>query len=210
MEGIIAISEAAHVKTGLENALREPLRYGSRRTRALMAIMFRQKLRARRHVLLEALRYAANIVLWRNIPGTARQGGGEESEKYSPVWDFLMFIIDNAGENAVSTAAAERFLEGAFQLHYLCQTGAEHGEFLRKLDTGYPPQHPFPTGAEFLESDADLAHLYRLVVELGKRFGAEPRLAPLKEFAARSTSAERELQVVEGEKDKSQGSRRRR
>jgi hypothetical protein len=204
MEGIIAISEASHVKTGLENALREPLRYGSRRARALMAIMFRQKLRARRHVLLEALRYAANIVLWRKNPEAG------EDERYSPVWDFLMFIIDNAGENAVSTAAAERFLEGAFQLHYLCETGAEHGEFLVKLDTGYPPKHPFPPGCEFLEADADLAHLYRLVVELGKRFGAEPRLAPLKEFAERSTAAERELQVVEGEKDKSQGSRRRR
>jgi len=210
MEGIIAISEAAHVKTGLENALREPPRIGSRRARALMAIMFRQKLRARRHVLLEALRYAANIVLWRTIPGTAKEGGGEDSEKYSPVWDFLMFIIDNAGENAISTAAAERFLEGAFQLHYLCQTGAEHGEFLRKLDTGYPSRHPFPPGTEFLEEDAGLAHLYRLVVELGKRFGAEPRLAPLKEFSGRAAAAERELQVVDGERGKSDGSRRRR
>jgi len=210
MEGIIAISEAAHVKTGLENALREPLRVGSRRARALMAIMFRQKLRARRHVLLEALRYAGNIVLWRNIPGTSRQGGGEESEKYSPVWDFLMFIIDNAGQNAVSTAAAERFLEGAFQLHYLCQTGAEHGEFLRKLDTGYPPPHPFPPGTEFLAEDTGLAHLYRLVIELGKRFGAEPRLVPLKEFAERAAAAERELEAVEGKKEKSDVSRRRR
>jgi hypothetical protein len=121
-----------------------------------------------------------------------------------------MFIIDNAGENAVSTAAAERFLEGAFQLHYLCQTGAEHGEFLRKLDTGYPPAHPFPPGAEFLQEDAGLAHLYRLVVELGQRFGTEPRLVPLKEFAGRAAAAERELQSVEGKKEKSDGSRRRR
>ena len=204
MEGIIAISEAAHIKTGLENTLREPLRVGSRRARALMAIMFRQKLRARRHVLLEALRYAANIVLWRTIPG------GKESEKYSPVWDFVMFIIDNAGENAVSTAAAERFLEGAFQLHYLCRTGAEHGEFLRKLDTGYPSARPFPPGAEFLEADPDLAHLYRLVLDLGARFGTEPRLQPLKEFADRRRAALVELQSIEDTSKKSGGTRRRR
>ncbi|HLY09461.1 MAG TPA: hypothetical protein VKW04_09185 [Planctomycetota bacterium] len=209
LEGITAVSEAAHIRTGLEKTLREPPRVGSRRARALMAIMFRQKLRARRHVLLEALRYAANIVLWRTIP-QAGQAGHEESEKYSPVWDFVMFIIDNAGENAVSTAAAERFLEGAFQLHYLCQTGAEHGEFLRKLDTGYPPVRPFPPGTEFLEGDKDLAYLYRLVLELGRRFGVEPRLQPLKEFAERKAAAERELQVVQESARKSAGTRKRR
>jgi len=83
-----------------------------------------------------------------------------------------MFIIDNAGENAISTAAAERFLEGAFQLHYLCRTGAEHGDFLRKLDTGYPPARPFPPGTEFLGADPDLAHLYRLVLELASASAA--------------------------------------
>ncbi|MBV8878522.1 MAG: hypothetical protein JO332_01030 [Planctomycetaceae bacterium] len=209
LEGITAISEAAHIKTGLENALREPPRVGSRRARALMAIMFRQKLRARRHVLLEALRHAANIVLWRTIPGTG-EPGREESEKYSPVWDFVMFIIDNAGDNAVSTAAAERFLEGAFQLHYLCQTGNEHGTFLRKLDTGYPAPHPFPPGMEFLAGDKDLAHLYSLVLELGKRFEVEPRLQPLKEFAERKAAAQRELKVVEDGAQKAAGTRRRR
>ena len=133
MASIIAISEAAHIRTGLEKALREPPRVGSRRARALMAIMFRQTLRARRHVLLEALRYASALVLFREIPG------GGESEKYSPVWDFLMFIIDHAGDDAISTASAERYLEGAFQLHYLCRTGAEQGDFLRKFDLGHPP-----------------------------------------------------------------------
>jgi hypothetical protein len=209
LEGITAVSEAAHVKTGLEKALREPPRFGSRRARALMAIMFRQKLRARRHVLLEALRYAANIVLWRTIPDPAK-AGHEESEKFSPVWDFVMFIIDHAGENAVSTAAAERFLEGAFQLHYLCQTGAEHGNFLRKLDTGYPPVRAFPAGTEFLEADPDLTYLYRLVLELGRRFEVEPRLQPLREFAERKAAAERELQVVEETARKSAGTRKRR
>src|SRR5579859_1085466 len=79
LEGITAVSVAAHIKTGLEKALREPPKVGSRRARALMAIMFRQKLRARRHVLLEALRYAANIVLWRTIPNSEKTGH-EDSE----------------------------------------------------------------------------------------------------------------------------------
>jgi hypothetical protein len=198
IQELIAISEAAYFKTGLESALREPPRVGSRRARALMAIMFRQKLRARRHVLFEALRYAARIVLWRQQP----------SEKFSPVWDFVMFIIDNSGDDAVSTAAAERFLEGAFQLHYLCTTAAEHEKFLRHLDTGYPPAHPFPPGTEFLEADADLAHLYRLVLELGRRFGAEPRILPLAEFAGRKEAAESERRVLREQAAGADGPRR--
>jgi hypothetical protein len=198
MEGIIAISEAAHIRTGLENALREPPRVGSRRARALMAIMFRQKLRARRHVLLEALRYAATVVLWRKEP----------AEKYSPIWDFVLFIIDNSADDAVSTAAAERFLEGAFQLHYLCRTDAEHEEFLRKLDTGTPAKRSFPAGAEFLEADADLAHLYRLVLELGQRFATEPRITPLADFSGRLQKAEGELRVLGEELGRADDSRR--
>jgi hypothetical protein len=198
MERLIAISQAAHIKTGLENALREPPEYGSRRARALMAIMFRQKLRARRHVLLEALRYAARVVLWRKEP----------AEKFSPVWDFLMFIIENSSEDAVSTAAAERFLEGAFQLHYLCTTGAEHEEFLRNLDTGDPPPRPLPPGTEFLALDPELAKLYRLVLELGQRFGTEPRLTPLAEFLGRHEAAERELRVLREQAAAAEGPRR--
>lgn len=200
IEGLIAVSEAAHIRTGLEAALREPPRVGSRRARALMAIMFRQKLRARRHVLLEALRHAAKVVLWRKEP----------SERFSPIWDFVMFIIDNSGDDAVSTAAAERFLEGAFQLHYLCRTGAEHQEFLFKLDTGYPPARPFPPGADFLDHDADLSHLYRLVLELGSRFSTEPRMAPLAQFAGRQGAGEQELRALDAEVARADGSRRKR
>ena len=198
IQQLIAISEAASFKTGLEVALREPPRVGSRRARALMAIMFRQKLRARRHVLFEALRYAGRIVLWRKEP----------AEKFSPVWDFVMFIIDNSGEDAVSTAAAERFLEGAFQLHYLCSTAAEHEAFLRHLDTGHPPSQPFPPGTEFLESDADLAHLYRLVLELGRRFGTAPKIGPLSAFAGRREAAENELRVLREQAASADGPRR--
>ncbi len=184
LEGILAVSEAAHVRTGLEKALREPPRMGSRRARALMAILFREKLRARRHVLLEALRYASGIVLWR------------DSEKYSPVWEFLFFIIDHAADDAVSTAAAERFLEGAFQLHYLCRSGAEHDAFLKKLDLANPPPAPFPPGTRFLE--AELGPLHSLVLELGRRFESAPRLAPLEAFAKRIEAGRTELRAIEG------------
>lgn len=184
MNAITAISEAAHVRTGLEKALREPPRVGSRRARALMAIMFRQTLRARRHVLLEALRHAAGVVFWRRIPGA-------ESERYSPVWDFTWFIIDQSGDDAVSTAAAERFLEGAFQLHYLCRTGREYEEFLVKLDLGHPPPAELPAGVRFLDP-----RLYSLVVELGRRFGTAPRLGVLEAFAGRLDAARRELAVI--------------
>jgi len=189
ISSLVAISEAAHIRTGLESALREPSRVGSRRGRALMAIMFRQTMRARRHVLLEALRHAGGIVLWH------KKADGE-SEKFSPVWDFVMWIIDHAGDDAVSTAAAERFLEGAFQLNYLCRTAAEHEAFLRKLDTVDPPPAPFPPGTEFLEADAELAALHRLVRELGRRFETTPRLGALDAFARRSEAAERERAVV--------------
>jgi hypothetical protein len=195
MGALMAISEAAHIKTGLEKALRQPPRVGSRRARALMAIMFRQKLRARRHVLLEALRYAAEVVLWRKAPGQ------EDSEKFSPIWDFIFFIIDQAADDAISTAAAERFLEGAFQLRYLCETRAEHEEFLRKLDIGHPPPRPFPEGVRFLEAEEDLATLYSLVQELGRRFGTEPRLAPLEAFKRRGESVRSELAVLERSAD---------
>jgi len=187
MNSIIAISEASHIRTGLENALREPPRVGSRRARALMAILFRQKSRARRHVLLEALRHAATYVLW-------HQGPGGESEKFSPIWDFLMFIIDNAADDAISTAAAERFLEGAFQQSYLCANGAEHEKFLRGLDTVAPPSWPLPPGTEFL--DGPLRDLYRLVCELGRRFDSAPRLGAFDRFAGRLAAAEEERKAL--------------
>src|SRR5207253_1385983 len=100
------------------------------------------------------------------------------------------------GDDAVSTAAAERFLEGAFQLHYLYRNMSEHETFLRKLDIGYPPAQPFPPGAEFLNGDAELSALYSLVVELGKRFETEPRIAPLDQFSGRLAAAQSELAAI--------------
>lgn len=203
---ITAISEAAHIKTGLEEALRQPLKAGSRRARALMAIMFRQKMRARRHVLLEALRNAAQATLDRTDvpPGDYK----EDPHRFCPVWDFVMFIIDNSGDDVVSTAAAEKFLEGAFQLVYLCQTRNEYGNFLAGLDTMFPPAHPFPPRTEFLSADPELSTLYRLVIELARRFKVEPRLAPLDRFASRLQDAEIELRAISEELEKAEGPRK--
>ncbi|HYF00116.1 MAG TPA: hypothetical protein VEJ18_14445 [Planctomycetota bacterium] len=189
LNGILAVSEAAHVKTGLEKALREPPRVGSRRARALMAMLFRQTLRARRHVLLEALRHAATCVLWRQRA---------DRERFSPIWDFMMWVVDHAGDGAISTAAAEAFVEGAFQLNYLCRTGAEHEAFLRKLDLAEPPSTPFPDDVRFLSEDAELARLHDLVQELGRRFGAAPKLKAIDGYRGRVEAARRELSATEG------------
>ena len=188
VSSIIAISEASHIRTGLETALREPPKVGSRRGRALMAILFRQKLRARRHVLMEALRYAGGIVLWHKV--------GAESEKFSPVWDFLFFIIDIAADDTISTSAAERFLEGAFQLHHLCRTGAERETLLRNLDIVEGEPRPFPAAVAFLASDAELARLHTIVRNLGERFAIEPRIAALDDFTGRLAAAEIERKAV--------------
>jgi hypothetical protein len=210
MDAIVAISDAAHVRTGLENALREPPGVGSRRARALMAIMFRQKLRARRQVLLEALRYAAGVTRWRKPPPELAAAPGEDGEKVSPVWDFLLFIIDQADDSAVSTAAAERFLEGMLQLHYLCANLYEHDELVAKLDLGWPPERPFPEGFRFLAAEADLANLYHLMLALRERFASEPRQGPLEEFARRRRQAESELNALREKLSRESGERRRR
>ena len=186
MEGIIALADTMHMRTGIESALREPPQVGSQRARALMAMMFRQKLRARRRVLLESLRYAATTVLWHT----------DKETKFSPIWDFILFIIDNSGADAISTAAAERFLEGSFQLHYLCENGHEHETFLRKLTIQNPPVQPFPAAVAFLDQETDLAQLYHLVLELGRRFEVVPRITPLQEFAQRLADAETELRAI--------------
>jgi hypothetical protein len=210
IDTVIAIAEGARVRTGLERALREPPNVGSRRARALMAIMFRQKLRARRQVLLEALRHAATVVLWRKIPPEGRGPDGDTSEKFSPIWDFLFFIIDNADAEAVSTSAAETFLEGAFQLRYLCETIAEHEEFLRRLDLGFPAPAPFPEAVAFLRSKPHLTALHDLVVELRRRFSSPTRPGPVEEFAERADSSERERAAIEKQLASTDPAKRRR
>ena len=186
LDSIQAISEAATVRTGLEKALRLPPRIGSRRARALMAILFRQTLRSRRHVLIEALRHAGGLVQW-------RKDAPEELQRWSPVWDFTMFLIEEAGGEAVSTAAAERFLEGAFQLSFLCRNGAEYDAFLKKLDLERIPEPEFPEGLRFLARVPGLGRLRARILELGRRFEVAPDFACLREFAERGEAMRREL-----------------
>lgn len=191
MEVLGAIAQASHVRTGLERALRAPPRHGSRRARALLAIMFRDKRRARRHVLIEALRWAATTVLRRE------QTDPEGEQRYAPAWDFTLFIIDHSGDDVHSTAAAERFLEGAFQLSHLFHSAAEATGFLERLNLlGLPPV-PLPAAVAGMVEDRALIALHGLVVGLGRRFASTPRLAPVEGFAARGDAAAAELAALE-------------
>lgn len=191
MEVLGAIAQASHVRTGLERALQAPPRHGSRRARALLAIMFRDKRRARRHVLLEALRWAANCVLRRD------QTDSEGDNRYAPVWDFMFFIIDHSGDDAHSTAAAERFLEGAFQLSHLFRSGAEANTFLERLNLLDVPRAPLPAVITGLITDPELGTLHALVVGLGQRFAVTPHLAPISDFITRVDTARAELVALE-------------
>jgi len=191
MEVLGAIAQASHVRTGLERALRAPPRQGSRRARALLAIMFRDRSRARRHVLMEALRWAAQTVLRRELPDS------EDENRYAPVWDFTFFIIDHGGDDLRSTAAAERFLEGAFQLSHLFRSGAESVSFLERLDLIGVQTTPLPATIAGLISDGGLIALHDLVAELGRRFAIAPKLAPFAEFAARAEAARAECTALE-------------
>ncbi|NUN48303.1 MAG: hypothetical protein HUU15_05675, partial [Candidatus Brocadiae bacterium] len=197
IEKLLWISEAAHIRTGLEEALRKPPRVGSRRARALMAILFRQASRSKRHVLIEALTHAAVSITW-------------SDRNWTPLWDFLMFIIDNSPGESVSTAAAEQFLEGALQLSFVAVNGAEHDAFLKKLDLRDPPEAPFPPQADFLADDAELVALHRVVAALGARFGVESRLKPLDRFLSRMQDDEIELTAIGPRIESATGERRER
>jgi hypothetical protein len=197
IDAIVAVAQASHVKTELERLLRMPPSAGSRRARALMAILFRQTSRSKQYVLLEALRFVATAAI-------------RESGLPTPLWDFLMFLLDESGDDAVSTAAAERFLEGAFQLHYLMDRGADHDEFRRRFDPREPAAEAWPGGAEFLQRDEPLTRLYRVVATLSKRLGRTLRLRPIEEFARRAMAAEIELQQIEALLEGAEGKRRER
>lgn len=191
MEVLSAIAHASHVRTGLEQTLRAPPKHGSRRARALLAIMFRDKRRARRHVLMEALRWAATTTLHR------AQADADGEHRWAPVWDFLFFIIDHSGDDAHSTAAAERFLEGAFQLSHLFETGAEANRFFTRLDLLSAPATALPASIAGVIDDPALTALYALVLDLGRRFDVTPGLTVIAEFAARGDAARAELVALE-------------
>lgn len=195
LQAIVTIAQGSHVKTQLETTLREPPTVGSRRARALMAILFRQKLRAKQHVLFEALRMAATGVTWTNRNRT-------------PLWDFFLLLIDESPDKAITTAAAERFLEGAFQLTYLMDRGTDHDVFRDKFAVDEPAPAAWPEAASFLAEDAGLDRLHRVVRELARRCGATVRLEPLEDYAARAPRAERELGEIAHQLETAEGERR--
>lgn len=199
MQVLSAIAEASQVRTGLEEALRAPPQHGSRRARALLAIMFRDRSRARRHVLREALRWAATTVL------TRRDGDG--TERFEPIWSLLWFIVDQGGDDR-ARADAERFLEAAFQLSHLFATGAQARDFFERLDLEGVPPEPLPGDLAGLVIDPDLLSLHGLACALGRRFDDRPKLGLLDEVAARAEIARAEAAVLAQRLDEVEAERR--
>jgi hypothetical protein len=195
LQALVTIAQASHVKTQMEKNLREPPSVGSRRARALMAILFRQKLRAKQHVLFEALRLTATASTRTNLNRT-------------PLWDFFLLLLDESPDKAITTTAAERFLEGSFQLNYLLDRGVDHDEFRDKFAVLDPGPAPWPEAVGFLAADAELDRLHRIVHELARRCGAEVVLEPLNEYAQRAPSTERELSEIEHQLQSADGERR--
>jgi len=177
LSDIMAIAGRSHVQTGLERALREPAAHGSRPARVLMALLFRQTSRALQRVLLEGL---------------------DNATRWPPLWDFLIFLIETSDPKQVSTAAAEKFLEGSYRLQQIVTPYEFEQLLVAKLDLRNPPPAPFPPEAQFLNADAALATLHATAAMMAARFGAELRVAPLEQFRKRAENAERERQVLGG------------
>jgi hypothetical protein len=184
IQDVLTIAQASHVQTELERALREPPSAGSRRARALMAILFRQRSRARQRVLFEAMRFISRA--------TTRL-----DQHWTPLWDFFLLLLDESGEDAVSTAAAEEFLEGAFQLHFLMERTIDHDEFREQFDFRSPAPEPLPAAAGFLAQDVELTRLHGIVAALAKRFSRPLSMTPLREFERRGAAAAIELETIE-------------
>lgn len=184
IQDIAAIAQASHVKTQLEKSLREPPSAGSRRARGLMAILFRQKLRDRQHVLFEALAHAATACRRENLNAT-------------PLWDFFLLLLDESSDDAVSTAAAERWLEGVFQLNHLIERGVDHDELLKTYAIGESPGASWPEEFRHLAGDAGLDRLLHFVQRLAPLRGSPPKLSAFQPLAERVAEAETELREVE-------------
>jgi hypothetical protein len=175
LQDIVSIASRSHIQTGLEGALRQPAARGSRPARVLMAILFRQSSRALQRVLLESLDNAA---------------------KWPSLWDFLRFLIETSDPKQVSTAAAEKFLEGSYRLQQIVTPYEFEKLLVEKLDLRDPPAAPFPPEASFLDGDPALSTLHATTAMMAKRFGTELKLAPLDQFRARAAAAERERSAI--------------
>ena len=175
LSDIVAIAGRSHIQTGLESALREPAAHGSRPARVLMALLFRQSSRALQRVLLESLDNAA---------------------KYPSLWDFLLFLIETSDPKQVTTAAAEKFLEGSYRLQQIVTPYEFEALLVAKLDVRNPPAAAFPPEAAFLDEDPALSRLHATAAMMAARFGAELKLAPLDQFRERAARAERERSAI--------------
>jgi len=175
MSDIVAIAGRSHLKTGLERALREPATHGSRPARVLMAVLFRQSSRALQRVLLEALDNAA---------------------KWPPLWNFLMFLIETSDPKQISTAAAEKFLEGSYRLQQIVTPYEFERLLVEKLDLRDPPPAPFPPEASFLNDDAALAGLHATTSMMAQRFAVPLKIAPLDQFRGRAAKTEQERKAI--------------
>jgi len=175
LQDIVAIAGRSHIQTGLERALRDPATQGSRAARVLMALLFRQTSRALQRVLLEALDNAA---------------------KWPALWSFLLFLIETSDPKQVSTAAAEKFLEGSYRLNQIVTPYEFEQLLVSKLDLHEPPPAPFPAEAAFLNDDPELASLHATATMMAKRFGTELKLAPLDQFRARAERTEQERRAI--------------
>jgi hypothetical protein len=175
LQDIFAIAAHSHIKTGLEGALREPVGAGTRRARVLMALLFRQRTRALQRVLLEALDLAAG---------------------WEPVWEFMLFLIDQSDPKRISTAAAAEFLESAYRLHFLVNSHEFRTYLVERLDLRDPPAAKFPPHAAFLDEEPALADLHAKVALLASRFETPLRLTPLRDFRDRTKKMRREHEAL--------------
>jgi len=175
LQDIVAIAGRSHIRTALEGALREPASHGSRGARILMAILFRQTSRALQRVLLDALDNAA---------------------RWAPLWNFLLFLIETSDPKQVSTAAAEKFLEGSYRLQQIVTPHEFEQLLVRKLDFRDPPPAPFPIEAAFLNDDPAVSSLHATTTMMADRFGVSVKLAPLDQFRARAAAAAQERSAL--------------
>ncbi|MDD5065646.1 MAG: hypothetical protein PHF84_01235 [bacterium] len=174
LQDIKAVAEFSHVKTSIEKALRRPMKAGSKRSRVLMAIMFRQSRRSKQAVLLNSL----------DLMG-----------QWPVLWEFLLFLIDISDDKNVSSAAAAQFLEKVYRLSFLVDGYVFNNLLVEKIaeTENNRTNKELPAELFFLSRDRELGQLYNRVAGIADRTGQSLRLAPLLKWQERVKEAEEEL-----------------
>ncbi len=183
--------ERSDLKSTLDELLADPPHFGSRRARVLMALMFRSRQRARRRVLLEALRFAATFIV------TIRDPVTDERERVDPVWQALAFIIDHGPADSISSEAPSAFLESSYQLHCLLASEQTPSNFFTRVVLSGIGAESFGPGLEFLDRDAELSLLHARVRAIAKRFAIEVKLPALEAYLGRQEADRRECEALE-------------